>query len=453
MDYKATGFPFTIMDVASLLRLNIRREGSGHIYVDCPICGDRRGKMNLNLTKNVWRCNYCGEGGGMLALYAKVYRISNSDAYKEICDALQTGSAASAYSTPSPAGPNKEMPQAERASEQEIHRTFTAMMSALSLTPAHREHLRSKRGLTDAQIDQFGFKSTPPPEFCRILARQLAEFGYRVQGVPGFYIDGYGKWTIKFHRRTSGILIPIRSVEGLLCGLQTRLDKPIRDKDDPPEKSGIKYLTLSSIGKNMGTTSKCPIHIEAEDMDKYSNDMVSKGASKVCQLAVKHGMTCRRLVWNPNYKGIDDWQLALHRKNEIRKEDVTINMEQQLQLFRVYQLDLDGIKTYPFAFRSIEVMRKAGYQQPPAADYRLVYDGEIPCAKDAEPKDVLERIFIRCNDTFPEGYRGHSLSMSDVVELYDEKNRSYFYCDQSGFVPVQFSSELAKPLPKGNHGA
>ena len=257
MDYKATGFPFTIMDVASLLRLNIRREGSGHIYVDCPICGDRRGKMNLNLTKNVWRCNYCGEGGGMLALYAKVYRISNSDAYKEICDALQTGSAASAYSTPSPAGSNKEMPQAERASEQEIHRTFTTMMSALSLTPAHREHLRSKRGLTDAQIDQFGFKSTPPPEFCRILARQLAEFGYRVQGVPGFYIDDYGKWTIKFHRRTSGILIPVRSVEGLLCGLQTRLDKPIRDKDDPPEKSGIKYLTLSSTGKNKEDNSLC----------------------------------------------------------------------------------------------------------------------------------------------------------------------------------------------------
>ena len=188
-------------------------------------------------------------------------------------------------------------------------------------------------------------------------------------------------------------------------------------------------------------------------MDKYSNDMVSKGASKICQLAVKHGMTCRRLVWNPNYKGIDDWQLALHRKNEIRKEDVTINMEQQLQLFRVYQLDLEGIKTYPFAFRGIEVMRKAGYQQPPAADYRLVYDGGIHCAKDAEPKEVLERIYIRCNDTFPKGYRGHSLSMSDVVELYDEKNRSYFYCDKSGFTPVQFSPELAKPLPDGDYSA
>ena len=29
-----------------------------------------------------------GEGGGMLSLYAKVYGVSNSDAYREICDAL-----------------------------------------------------------------------------------------------------------------------------------------------------------------------------------------------------------------------------------------------------------------------------------------------------------------------------------------------------------------------------
>lgn len=379
MDYKATDFPFTIMDVASLLRLNIRRRGSGHIYVDCPICGDRRGKMNLNLTKNIWRCNYCGEGGGMLALYAKVYGISNSDAYKEICDALQTGSHAPEYQPQDKAAHTKETPQSERANILVIHHTFSALMASLTLTPTHRQHLRTKRGLTDEQIDQYGFKSTPPPYLCRSITEQLLEQGCTVQGVPGFYVNEAGKWTLKFHQRTSGILIPIRSVDGLLCGLQTRLDKPIRDKDDPPEKSGIKYLTLSSTGKNLGITSK--------------------------------------------------------------------------HLFRVYQLDLEGIKTYPFAFRGIEVMRKAGYQQPPAADYRLVYDGGIHCAKDAEPKEVLERIYIRCNDTFPKGYRGHSLSMSDVVELYDEKNRSYFYCDKSGFTPVQFSPELAKPLPDGDYSA
>ena len=85
MNYgKKHDLPFGIMDVAGLLRLNIRRRAPGQVYVDCPICGDRRGKMNLNTAKDLWRCNYCGEGGGMLSLYAKVYGVSNSDAYPYI---------------------------------------------------------------------------------------------------------------------------------------------------------------------------------------------------------------------------------------------------------------------------------------------------------------------------------------------------------------------------------
>lgn len=84
-------FPFNIMDVAELLHLHIRRRQADSVYADCPICGDKRGKMNINFAKNLWRCNYCNEGGGMLALYGKVYGISNSEAYREICDTLQNG--------------------------------------------------------------------------------------------------------------------------------------------------------------------------------------------------------------------------------------------------------------------------------------------------------------------------------------------------------------------------
>ncbi len=56
--------------------------------------------------------------------------------------------------------------------------------------------------------------------------------------------------------------------------------------------------------------------IEAEDMDKYHNAAVSRGAAKVHQLAAKYGMACRQLIWDSQYKGIDDWQLALHRKQQ-----------------------------------------------------------------------------------------------------------------------------------------
>ena len=49
--------------------------------------------------------------------------------------------------------------------------------------------------------------------------------------------------------------------------------------------------------------------------------MVDKGASAIRQLANKYGMDCRRLTWNPNYKGIDDWQLALRRKSQKKERE------------------------------------------------------------------------------------------------------------------------------------
>ena len=162
--FQASGFPFTIMDVAELLRLHIRRRSPGYTYADCPFCGDRRGKMCLNLMKNVWYSNCCGGHGGMLALYAKARRISNSEAYREICDELLTGGFAPAYEAQKQNTAKKETAsQVERASAQAIHQTYSAFLSKLALTPMHHHHLQVKRGLTDEQIEQFGFKSTPPP--------------------------------------------------------------------------------------------------------------------------------------------------------------------------------------------------------------------------------------------------------------------------------------------------
>ena len=81
-------FPFGIMEVVELLHLRVRRQQANSVYVDCPFCGDRRGRMNVNFVKNVWRCNHCDEHGGMLALYAKLNHTTTSDAYWEIAEAL-----------------------------------------------------------------------------------------------------------------------------------------------------------------------------------------------------------------------------------------------------------------------------------------------------------------------------------------------------------------------------
>lgn len=81
-------YPFTILDIAGILNLKVRRRQPTNIDVDCPFCGHKKGKMNLNFAKNVFRCNYCGESGGMIELYSKVFQISNAQAFAEICEIL-----------------------------------------------------------------------------------------------------------------------------------------------------------------------------------------------------------------------------------------------------------------------------------------------------------------------------------------------------------------------------
>lgn len=531
-------FPFGILDVVELLHLHIRRRQADSAYTDCPFCGDRRGKMNVNFVKNVWRCNYCGEHGGMLNLYARVNNTTNSEAYREICDALQAGDTSWGYggaeSADAYAGvpvrephagrqPDMGITQAERASPQEIHQTYSLMLGMLSLNSAHRAHLRSeKRGLADEQIDSLGFKSTPPYFLCRSLTERLIKQGCRVEGVPGFYLHEGGYWTAKFGSRTAGILIPAIGIDGLIHGMQILLDVPFKDRDDPPEKAGTKYIWLSSSAKNMGVTSGSPVHfignpfartiyvtegilkadiahvllnrsfvavagannvaqlgplfallaqngteliIEAHDMDKYSNEMIAKGSSKIYLLARQHGMECRRLTWNPNYKGIDDWQLAL-RKEKQQKEGEDQNLQKDRVFFRqegegipeekpgfsshgcrfrIYQLLFDeGRETIPFAFKGIQDLHKAGYEHPPASDYRLVCDSELACPEEWKDMEILEQISAHYGNHVPEGYKGRPLASSDVVELDDETGRRYFYIDGRTFEPVRFSPFLAK---------
>ena len=121
-----------------------------------------------------------------------------------------------------------------------------------------------------------------------------------------------------------------------------------------------------------------------------------------------------------------------------------LDSQRKMQRFRVYQLELEHGETRAFAFGGIDALQKAGFQQPPAAEYTLVYDGELICPVRQDERDILERIFARYNQAFPPDYRGRSIAPSDVLELYDESERRYFYCDMAGFLQVKFSPALAK---------
>ena len=64
-------------------------------------------------------------------------------------------------------------------------------------------------------------------------------------------------------------------------------------------------------------------------------------------------------------------------------------------------------------------------------DYEAVYDGEVQ-------NNDLESIYAKFNAEHPKGFTGHSLSMSDVVELYDDAGSEFHYVDRFGFKEINF---------------
>lgn len=73
------------------------------------------------------------------------------------------------------------------------------------------------------------------------------------------------------------------------------------------------------------------------------------------------------------------------------------------------------------------------FGEPDPANYAAVYDGQV------ETND-LEEIYAKFNiGETPPGYTGHSMSMSDVVELYDYSGSEFHYCDRMGFRQITFN--------------
>lgn len=60
-------------------------------------------------------------------------------------------------------------------------------------------------------------------------------------------------------------------------------------------------------------------------------------------------------------------------------------------------------------------------------DYQMVWFGKV------SDHATFEDIFAMCNLNHPEGYHGHSLSVSDIVYM----DGKVMYCDEIGFTEVE----------------
>ena len=284
----ARTFPFTIRQVAKLLDLKIRydKHSNGNMDVDCPFC-EKESKMNLNAPDNVYRCNHCGKNGGMVQLYARIYGISNSNAYREICEILGCGknSSIGANGEGSADMQGNSSKAAVRADSSTIHQTYSMLLSLLNLANPHKEHLLS-RGFTESHIVEAKYKSTPAFGQ-QSLCSKLLQSGCVLEGVPGFYRNN-GEWNVKL--KAPGILIPVSGIDGRIAGIQIRLDKPV---------NGRKYIWVSSNDMEGGTSSGSPVHFMGDPAAKqvYVTDGSLKGA-------IAHALTHHTFICLPGVKSL-----------------------------------------------------------------------------------------------------------------------------------------------------
>ena len=83
-------------------------------------------------------------------------------------------------------------------------------------------------------------------------------------------------------------------------------------------------------------------------------------------------------------------------------------------------------------------MQRQG-KEPDIDHYEVVYHGELPRAPDT-PEAVmaqLEAFYVQFNTAHPEDFRGHSLSVSDIVALKVGGVVSCHYVDSIGFKELE----------------
>ena len=145
----------------------------------------------------------------------------------------------------------------------------------------------------------------------------------------------------------------------------------------------------------------------------------------------------RAALQNPAKSHIDE---MISVAEQAEREYVAQGESTQEDSFSIYQLKR-GDETLDYRFEPLDAIRRNGLSVDPA-NYELVYTAPLTA------KDNLESIYTRFNIDRPADFKGHSLSVSDIVVLHQGGTDTAHYCDRFGFsqVPEFLEPDRAKEV-------
>ena len=99
---------------------------------------------------------------------------------------------------------------------------------------------------------------------------------------------------------------------------------------------------------------------------------------------------------------------------------------QTVREYEIYQLNAGGRDQMFMNMKELRAMRVTPY----IASYDSVYKGTL------EPGMTLDSLYTKFNVERPEDFKGHSLSVSDVIVVSDEHGKTAWFVDSFGFTQL-----------------
>ncbi len=124
-----------------------------------------------------------------------------------------------------------------------------------------------------------------------------------------------------------------------------------------------------------------------------------------------------KLVLEDIWNGFDDITIEQFQEAAADKHTLTI-----------YQLG-DSDEAVKMRFMNYAYLQSQGFAIE-TGQHNAVYTGPM------QPGETLEDIYTRFNLPHPEGYLGHSLSVSDVVVLHSSSADTAYFVDSFGFKEI-----------------
>lgn len=155
---------------------------------------------------------------------------------------------------------------------------------------------------------------------------------------------------------------------------------------------------------------------------------------------------------------------AFHVKAEAQAEIDAIaeysNKEKQLlygdtDQYGIYQLK-DSPELDQYRFAGTEALKRMGitkynFESVKPENYDLVYTGNLEELKGKTQTGTLDNIYEKLNIDHPADYRGHSLSVSDIVVLHENGENSTHFVDSFGFTGVPEFTRALEDRQKENN--